>query len=251
MVNHKEKTMKPFKFFSLVAAIALVMGINAYAATLEIDPFDASQGPLTAPPDASGTADDAGILGGERDVQVHYTGGPLNVEVNVNPGGNSLYTHSQDASTTGASWIIWDGNDGDATTLDPTGLGGVDLTFGQPLNIVGILVGIADNDLSNADALRIEVYTDAGNWSFIETGIPVGASIFFPKFNTYSVGAGTGADFTNVGAIALHINGTTEPAQDLSLDLIAASTVPEPSTIILLGIGVAGLVIGLRRRKHA
>ncbi|MBK7176698.1 MAG: hypothetical protein IPH82_05855 [Chloroflexi bacterium] len=50
--------------------------------------------------------------------------------MDINTGGNGYLAHSQGGDVKGYTEIQWDGNDSGAITIDPNGLGTVDLTNG-------------------------------------------------------------------------------------------------------------------------
>ena len=77
-------------------------------------------------------------------------------------------------------------------------------------------------------------------------------SFVWTTFASFSTISGTGADFTNVGAIELEIQGKF-PATDLQLDFIKSGTtvIPEPSTVVLTGLGLLAFVLYRRRRRAA
>ena len=110
------------------AAIALFT-IEAQAVSLIIDDFDTSQ-TLQAnsgtPTDSGSVGPAAGIIGGHRDTTANWTSGPNDVDVDIDTGTASAFDLSTGSDTLGDAKLQWDGGDG-STTLDPTGLGGVDL----------------------------------------------------------------------------------------------------------------------------
>jgi len=203
---------------SSVVLFALVTVGPLYAQVNLIDPFDTAQAELLA---NSGNVNDdswvsgGDIFGGERDLLVGYTAGPNDVTVSVNAGALS---HSQESLTTGYSVVTWDGPDNDSGNLDPTGLGGVDLTNGGLNDRFWIYVVSCDW----GSTLTLDVYTDGGNWSRGSVAIPpftLNTALAVP-FATFTAQDGTGADFTKVGAIVLDIDGRTTADLDLTLDWI-------------------------------
>lgn len=214
-------------YLKLMLVLALVLGLIAAlgprpvkADTLPIDDFDLNQAPgnlvLTAnsgTPTASGVVDAAGILGGERDVStVHISGaGDVTSRVATIEG---YLSHSQASGVRGRTTITWDGNDNDANTLDPVGLGGIDLT--SPSNDAFILGVIA------ADAgtqIGLTVYTNSTDFSTAVVSVLQGTnSVTVVPFSSFTPGGGgPGVDFTDVGAIVLRLNNAALATPDLDM----------------------------------
>ena len=105
----------------------------------------------------------------------------------------------------GNATVQYDGADGDATTLDPTGLGGVSLSASD--TNAGLLLS-TQGDSPGATA-EIQVYSDATNYSTTTITIPDQTAVeeLFVPFSAFTTGGGTGADFTSVGAIEMLVNG--------------------------------------------
>jgi uncharacterized repeat protein (TIGR01451 family) len=175
----------------------------AFAQTT-VDDFAATQAGLISPPvPASSTATGAGILGGERDLRVERTAGAGNAAVQVAGGALSF---TVDAGTAGEVVAVWDGADGDALSLAPTGLGGVDLTAGGQ-NGLRLRVSAA----SGLTSVVIDVFTDAGRSSRAALVAPaVGSTTDFVfPFESFAPTLGAGADFASVGAISLFLRGAS------------------------------------------
>jgi len=237
----------------LAAAVLWIGSVSTAYSAIIIDTFDTSQSAANVipfPPVPTSVAGGPGIIGGERDFDLTLLSGP-GATLQANFGGNSMLEHGQLGSSTATSLIVWDGPDGDASTLDPTGLGGVDLTDGGTLT--GILLGLDVNDL--VAPLTLTAYTDAGNFSsatvILPGGVPPMIFLFVP-FLDFVTQAGTGADFTNIGALSLFIDGSQTPSLDVQLDLIAASNpVPEPATFSMAVFGALSLLCARRRRRKS
>lgn len=213
-----------------------------------IDSFEQYQF-VEAPPgsSASDETSGAGILGGERDVVASADPGFGSTVVVVDEFGSDLLGFEQGWDK-GAATITWDGNDS-SILLDPTGLGGVDLTESGLADALALDVAFIDSDVM----LILTVHTDAGNASrasvLLPGATPAGPFIFpFTSFLTLS---GGGADFANVGAIALSISGSI--GTDFRVDeftTVQATPVPQPETFLLTAMGVIWIA-GSRRKMAA
>jgi hypothetical protein len=216
----------------LLAALALLAWAEDSEAIL-IDDFSTGQAALVFDPAVSeeSQVSGSGILGGERDMVVTRAS---DFGIAMAAFGDGLtYVHA--ASSQGTGLIVWDGADGDSA-VDPTGLGGIDFTNGGGEDKVGIPL-LA----SNLPApIVLTAYTDGANYSTATVLLPGGVppqqrmSVLFANF---AVAAGSGADFTNIGAFSLFIDGSSTPGLLVRFDSIA----PEPSTATLLLFGIRGL----------
>jgi large repetitive protein len=103
--------------------------------------------------------------------------------------------------------------------LNATGLAGRDLTTGGSITAVRMLLGVD----KAGQTLTIRVYSSATNFSTFNVSIPntggsVDSEVIIP-FSSFTTGGGTGADFTNVGAVQLEYTSTVLAA-DGGLDTL-------------------------------
>lgn len=228
----------------IALALLLVLGAaGAVDAQVLVDDFSTAQGPNEdppgGPPPASSTADTGGadILGGERDLEMRLISGSGPVTGEVTGGAFEL---AVPASDRGEATLTWDGNDDDATTLDPVGLGGVDLTAGGTLSGFRLTVDQASEGIE----LILRVFTDGSNHSqagrYVSAAINSATSVFVP-FDELRTVAGAGADPADVGAVVLVARGedgdTLQLArlETLGPDLVVTKVDLDPNTDTELG----------------
>lgn len=212
-----------FKRFVVGAALGVAFfSFNARAAVLIIDDFStfqsASQPCASIGSPVGSSVAGPGILGGERDIRLDITACTIgDLSVNV-----TSYFHSQDSSVFGRSLAAWDGGDGNGLVLDPTGLGGVDLTQGFSQDAIELFIEDAE---TNA-IIRFDVYTNAGNSSQFTLSLPGGASFadFVIPYASFVTSLGAGADFTNVGAVTMLIDGSARNGLDVTLTLLQTTS---------------------------
>ena len=229
-------------------AASLLLLIAPISQAIIIDSFDTDQLPVTllAPGDIGNTAGSsqaaAEALGGIRNYNATLDGGSFGNQIRAFVGGG-LYNHVQDPSVTGRSRLIYDGST-DPFNVDATGLGGVDLTDGGTSNAIEVRVVFADQGGTKI----IEVFTDSNNRSTVSIPITVTTTeeIFIIPFTDFvtSPGATGPADFSNVGAVALDVDGSTTAALDVQLDLLQsrATLAPEKSAALAVDNNGNGLV---------
>ena len=225
------------------------------AEAILIDHFDDVQ--MASTTTTTFDAVSGGMLGGERDVELNSSDGSF-VSFQVLPAGSEgIYGTTTDAQSA-ASFVTWDGSDGVAA-IDFTGLSPATSLTALGEETLRILVTSSDG----VSTLRIDVYTDSSNSSFVE--VPVGAIATDTAFDVdlantnvpataFTSDLGGGADFNNVGAIVLtYTPGATEVDVTIdfieTLDLVGPAEVPEPATLLLLGVG-ALFVLPTRRRRQ-
>ena len=168
-----------------------------------IDGFTTFQTVEASPPPVSSDAQsllDPAVLGGERDLHVELTESTNPISsVSLATSGGNLYVASGPCAT-GNVKIVWDGTDGNAQSVNATGLGGVDLTTSNGNTMTGIAL-TSGADHPNAK-IMLRIYTDANNWSEFTTIVPesvggaaIGQAIF--NFHDAPTGqSGQGADFS-------------------------------------------------------
>jgi hypothetical protein len=215
------------------------------ARSITIDAWSAEQTTTVISPSGSATtvATGAGILGGEREITLTRASG---VAVTMAASGGSL-AYGQIAGSVGTGTVIWDGVDGGGA-LDPTGLGGVDFT--DAATSAAISIPLLFNDLPAS--LRLTAYTDGANASQVTVALPGGIppdpqTALTILFSSFSVLSGTGADFSNIGAFILEVDGSAAAGLDLEVGAVETIPTPEPRTAFLLGVGLMGLTLHARR----
>ncbi|MEM9301991.1 MAG: Ig-like domain-containing protein, partial [Pseudomonadota bacterium] len=216
-----------------ILGLSLVSGA-AFGATTTVDSWtDPGSATVSgAPGTNSATVDSAGVVGGERDQLVELLNGTGTLALSVAAGAVTISL--DDMSSAGTAVLSYDGDDDDAVTLDPTGLGGIDLIDGTEGGLtlpLGTVSGTID--------LIVEIHTDGANASEAFAILEACAGpcdplvIGFERFTTLT---GTGADFTNVGAIVFRF--TLDDVESVQTNIalttlapaIAASNVDSPGT---------------------
>ncbi|ACV36202.1 PEP-CTERM sorting domain-containing protein [Accumulibacter sp.] len=255
-------------------AVAVALGASASASAVTIDLFSTDQAYLTDTViDGVGLFSqvaEAGlpvgnILGGYRDlgVETKVSTNPAvrNASIGVDTGAVSFNT---DSGASGTGMILWDGSHAATgfTDVNTTGLGGVDL--GSPF------ASSFQLDIVFADAgfdFILTAWTDDTHWSSVKLNslahpVPGVSLIPFLAFLDCdnmipgavttcagSPGSWNPVDFSSVGALQALIDPLgTFVSLDLTLDSV--TTVPEPGSLVLAGLGLLALG-GIRRRRSS
>ena len=146
-------------------------------------------------------------IGGERDFLVQITSPTGSIALAANDVTPDVLEFTASSVANGTREVIWDGVDGNGATLNPTGLGGVDLTGGGTGRYLEFLIG-SDHVGGQLD---VKIYTDAGNWSVGHVAIPdtggAATGLVILPFTSFVTQAGAGANFSKVGAISISISG--------------------------------------------
>ena len=233
--------------------VLLLVGLSSSAqAILTIDDFDTFSfltvsGPPAGPMSNFASYTTAQALGGERDAMIsRLSSNSGAVSMDISGSVASQLSYASAPFTSGSLFLSYDGVDG-VSAFNPTGLGGIDITQS------GSNTGIFLRSTSDLGAeLTFTIYSTA---DFVSTvTIPIAAdptftfTDYFMPFSTFtSIGSLGGADFANVGAITLFLDGST-PGTDVSLETVIASATPVPEPGGRFLVAMAGFV-ALRRRR--
>ena len=226
--------------FALVALALSLCLSGGEARALLVDDFSADQTLLLfVPGNFASSAGGAGIVGGERDLELNLISG-TGITM-VASGGALSYTHIGVAAGDGT--MVWDGIDG-LPAIDHTGLGGADFTDAG-LSMEFAVIFLASDFL--VDGITFTVYTDATNFSSLTADLPAAAGTLMLPFASFVQGGVGPADFANVGALEVYIDGTTASNINIQMDSIQTVS-PEPSSLALL-MGSLTVLAAARRRR--
>lgn len=200
-------------------------------ASLLVDDFSTAQTALTATivgTPVSSSVSGAGILGGERDIQVTVTAEAVPGTSSTTQVINHYLSHSQQSGVYADTLVQWDGADGGSPTLSLTTLPPTDLTVGNTQNGLEIQVNGYDHpvyvwfyiysDATHASQGRLSL---TGTQTFNLT--PTSYYLPFGLFATKTGYAGP-ANFASVRAVEMWINGYNE-ATDLTIDTVRTTAV--------------------------
>jgi len=217
------------------AAVAVVLALAGPVRAVVIDAFATAQMVAQSGTGASGNTVDgpgSGLLGGERDVQVTIANGAGTLRADVGESRAGAFSHAAAGRVRGSTALTYDGNDDDAASFNPTGLGGVDLTVGGSHTSVAVALPFADLGA----AVSVAVWSDATHCSLRTLPAPAGTTpadgrVLQFRFGDFGTGPGcTGpAVFSHVGAVTLAIDGTGVGATDVSIELFETMADPTPT----------------------
>lgn len=247
------------KLLSLAAATALI-GAGSAQAIITVDDFEEPLGSFQSVEvdnsmptdfDQLGPFDPNRVIGGYRDLQLDLVqnGGLPFSGASAGVFAGRLFW-SNDAGVSSGLTVQWDGDD-NSSIIDPTGLGGLDLTAG---GLDRLAVELFQADLPGLTA-KFTIWTDENNFSVLERTFD--STIFstqteFFEFADFDVAGGSGADFADVGAIELMLMGPASIDAEIEIiGIVPPIGVPEASSLLGLGfIGGLGL-LSLRKKSFS
>jgi hypothetical protein len=232
----------------VVAALTGVwFGIGAVApasAYIRVDEFTDTQSvSLTGAEVSAGDAALAPeVLGGERDLLLERIAGTGDANVAIDPGGTGLLFLENAVGSQSALSLVYDGIDDDPATVDPSGLGNIDLTELGTEDTFGLLMR---SDQTADVTIQIYDATDPSGQTWSSGGFqasPGGYRWFeLPIAELDQQGPNGAADPTDIGAIVVRVSGPL--GLDAQIDSIR---VPEPGAWTLGGAVLVALA-SLRR----
>lgn len=237
-------------FFVLLACVSVVQTearcgmISTFEEEQRIEVGGAPPGTQTD----FGTISDTGSLGGARGILVTRTSNAGTISVDVNYSMFGALAFNSSAGAAGFAEIHFDGGNA-SPILDPDGLGAIDLTDS------GLNTGFHFRATSDLGAtLTLAVSSGTGFTSVASVEVLADPTFAFQDFtipfSAFSPETGfTAADFTKVGAISLLIDGRAHAGTDVAIGPIQVSAVPEPSTLLMSGIGLIGGSLAVWRRR--
>ncbi|AYQ33340.1 SdrD B-like domain-containing protein [Runella sp. SP2] len=199
------------------------------------------------------------LLGGERDMNFvsNIPTSSTTTLFEVGPyfaGGNVIEITNQAASSSTLT-VQWDGLDGDAVNLNPTGLGGLNFAALGINRLKAQLNADFPPNTNDSLQIRLELYTNAGAASRITKNFKFTSSTFNAiefKFSDLVPFVGSGVDLSNIGAVVMFIDmspntvstrtGWDVLLKDLTLECCTkpvASATPRTQTICVGGIASA------------
>jgi hypothetical protein len=261
-----------FKKLAISSAVFAALGLSAGAHAFMIDDFKSgatnqdSTTLIGAPQTFSGQSNNGTMATGYRDIWYAQFKDPdlEGGRVRVNPtggGGEGVLNFSNGPDVRGNLIVDWDGDD-----TAPTGQTGVAPAIGPAVRNLGTpATGLDLTDTGTSDAFFFDVdFADLGfdfQISLVDTGGDI-ALFDFPG-ETPAIGDDTtfgpilftwfsnfaNVDFKNIRSISLLIQPTGD-ARDFTIDNFYTGKAPEPATVALFGLGLAGLGAVARRRAR-
>ncbi|GAB4402951.1 MAG: hypothetical protein OHK0052_26090 [Anaerolineales bacterium] len=165
-------------------------------------------------------------IGGHRDVILDILSGDLDQTSQCIASQSNQYVALANGANVASICIVqWDGTD-DTVAVDDEGL--------SSLNVVdtsntGFLARVTNSDGLAVD-ITIRAYED-GSADWVEQTLPIKSTVssgnvvdvFFP-FTGFAGGTGAGTvSFTNLGAVTLSMDATTEPGADITIKYLVAT----------------------------
>jgi len=161
------------------------------------------------------------LLGGERDLELTVENGPSN-RILVSQVNGGEWNTATPNSASGFAVMQWDGTDNDAANLNPTGLGGIDLT---DTGLADEFHAIIETDIDTSYTFTVLSQDGSECSRTVEIPGDDTPQDYFLGFSTFT----QGCDFSDVGAIEILVEAFDNVDSIIYLFAVSGEDDPSPS----------------------